>query len=255
MARAGARKRTSNAEADLPVQRAAEGELVAAPVADEVIDTVVEELNDLVRRSGVEAALAIGGIVIDRIYNGDLETWRSHGAKESSFRKLSQHCKDVDGGDGRLQLSAATLYRSVAITILCRQLGVSGWKHLGVTHLRAVLGLPLEQQRKLLTAAEEKAMTAEELERRVARLRKTDGARRGRRALPAFVKSIGALGRLMAPAEGAPDPFGDLDQVSALSADQAEALWKTVTGVKLKCEELQKALAAKVPGFGEPSGS
>ena len=36
---------------------------------------------------------------------------------------------------------------------------------------------------------------------------------------------------------------------------EAEALWKTVTGVKLKCEELQAKLAAKVPGFGEGGGN
>ena len=36
---------------------------------------------------------------------------------------------------------------------------------------------------------------------------------------------------------------------------EAEALWKTVTGVKLKCEELQAKRAAKVQGFGEPNGS
>lgn len=220
------------ADADTPVQGVAEGELVAAPVADEVIDRVVEELNEQVRSSGLQATLAIGGIVVGKIYNGDVETWRSHDAKETSFRTLAKYCKDVEGGDGRLLLSAASRYRSVAIYVMCQQLGVSDWKHLGVTHLRAVLGLSLEQQRQLLTAAEDKAMSAEELERQVAALRKTDGARRGRPAQPAFVKSISALGRLI---------------------KQAEALWKTVTGVKLKCEELQKALVAKVPGFGEPA--
>lgn len=253
MAVAVTRKQSSLSGSDQPGQGAAEGEVVAGPVADEVIDAVVDELNELVRRSGIDAALAIGGIVIGKVYNGDIEAWRSHGAKETSFRRLARHCKDVEGGDGRLQMSAASLYRSVAITVMVQQLGVSSWKHLGVSHLRAVLGLPLETQRKLLAAAEGKAMTAEELERRVARQRKTEGGRRGRRALPAFVKSIGALGRLLEQAEGEEDPFGDLDQVDELSAAQAEALLRTVTEVKLKCEELQTRLAAKVSGSGAPA--
>ena len=150
-------------------------------------------------------------------------------------------------------MSASTLYPPVAIYGLCQELGVSTWKHLSVSHLRAVLGLPLDQQRKLLTLAEAKAMTTDELERRVAGLRKPDGSKRGRPALPAFVKSIGALGRLVARADGDPDPFGDLEQVDALSPEEAEALWKTVTGVQQKCEELAAKLAQRVSGFGDPA--
>ena len=67
-------------------------------------------------------------------------------------------------------MSASTLYRSVDIYVLCQELGVSTWNHLGVTHLRAVLGPSLDQQRTLLTLAEAKALTTEEFERRVARL-------------------------------------------------------------------------------------
>lgn len=242
------------AEAQQPLQVAVDGDLTPAPLHDAVIDAVVTALNEHVRSAGLQAALTIGGIVIDQMYGGDVEAWRSHGEKDASFRKLSMRCRDVEGGDGKLQMSASSLYRSVAIFALCQQLGVSGWKHLGVSHLRAVLGLPLDRQRKLLNTAEARAMTAEELEKKVAKLRKTDGAKRGRPALPAFVKSIGALGRLVAPAAGEPDPFGDLEQVDALSAEQAEALWKTVAGVKRKCEELQAKLAPKVAGGEAPDG-
>ena len=51
-------------------------------------------------------------------------------------------------GERRWQaaVSASTLYRSVDIYVLCQELGVSTWKHLGVSQLRAVLGPPLDQQ-------------------------------------------------------------------------------------------------------------
>ena len=57
--------------------------------------------------------------------------------------------------------------------------GVSTWKHLSVSHLRAVLGLVLDQQRKLLTLIEVKALMTEDLEGRVGGLRKPDGSRAG----------------------------------------------------------------------------
>lgn len=39
------------------------------------------------------------------------------------------------------------------------------------------------------------------------------------------------------------------DQLDKITEKDAKALWKLVTGVKLKCEELQQKLQVKVPGF------
>ena len=67
-----------------------------------------------------------------------------------------------------------------------------------------------------------------------------------------FRDSTHALARVVDDEDG--DPFEDIqDKLDSISTDEAEALWKSVTGVKLKCEELQKKLAAKMPGFSSPA--
>jgi hypothetical protein len=39
-------------------------------------------------------------------------------------------------------------------------------------------------------------------------------------------------------------------KIDEIDQDEAESLYKTVTGMKLQCEALQKELERKVPGFG-----
>jgi hypothetical protein len=113
--------------------------------------------------------------------------------------------------------------------------------------VRAVLALPAPEQEKLLKRAEDKGWTVQKLEAEAARVRdKSKRSSGGRPPLPRFVKSIRALRKY---AEAGDELFGDLEAVEELEAEEAEALWKTVTGLKLKCEELQKKLEGKVPGF------
>ena len=88
------------------------------------------------------------------------------------------------------------------------------WKHLGVSHVRAVLGLPIKEQERFLETAEEGAWTVGRIEQEVASSRKEleTGVRRGRRPLPAFVKSIHSM-RRFAEDDGL---LGDLDEVRCL---------------------------------------
>ncbi|MFZ5480498.1 MAG: hypothetical protein ACOZNI_27295, partial [Myxococcota bacterium] len=118
-------------------------------------------------------------------------------------------------------------------------------KHLTLTHLRAVLGLPEKDQERLLAAAEEKAWTTRQLEDKAAKVRKSEADGRGRKPDPGFVKGIRRLGKLLDEKDAW---FGDLEKVEELEPDQAKALWDHVTGMKLQCEALQKALEGRVPG-------
>lgn len=216
--------------------------MLPAAITDSVIDEVVAELNGLSRSATLELTLGIGRIVVARFYGGDLGVLRERAEKDASLRKLASRAES-----GELHMSASGLYRAIAIYELTSRLGVSTWKHLGVSHLRAVLGLPPAQQQKLLGTAEDEAWTVEEIERAAKKAhKKAGGEKRGRKPLPAFVKGIGRIAKLL---EDGDDSFGELDQVDALDAKEATRLYQAVTGMKLKCEELQVKLAARVPGM------
>ena len=173
---------------DVPVATAELELLPAQGVADRVIVQVAQDIRRLQRDATIGLAIHIGELIISKLYGGDFSTWRSHGSKDVSFRKLTELLQD--------DLSASVLYRSVAIYELADRMGVSTWKHLGVSHVRAVLGLPIKEQERILETAEEEAWTVERIEQEVASSRKEleTGVRRGRRPLPAFVKSIHSCG-------------------------------------------------------------
>ena len=115
-------------------------------------------------------------------------------------------------------------------------------------HHRALLPLKDEKTReRLAKKAAEKPLTGKALKSEVdkALAKQRQGEKRGRPKLPAFEKTLNQFGRAL-DADGA---FDDLDAIDDLEPERAKELYQTVTGLKLKCEELQKALQTKVPGF------
>lgn len=233
------RSRSATAPAATSEGNAAPPEVLPAALPDEVIASTVSEVNELARQATLELSVQLGKLVVERFYANDLGAWRARGTSDASFRKLSAHPD--------LVVSPSGLYRAVAVYELCERLvNVSGLKHLAVGHFRAVLGLADKHQEKLLTTASEKGWKVEKVEDEAAKIRKKEGDGRGRRPDPGFVKGIRRMDKLLAEDGGW---FDDLEKVEDLEADEAEALWKTVTGMKLKCEELQKKLASRVPGF------
>lgn len=226
--------------ATAPVSGGSTLEVLPPSVSEEVIDAVVSELNGLARVHGLELTLAIGRVVVEHVYKGDMKLFRARHEKDASLRKLAER---ADAGS--LHVSAAGLYRAIAIFELTERLGVSSWKHLGVSHLRAVLGLSFPKQQKLLATAEDQAWTCDELEAAAKAARtKAGGTPRGRRPSLPFVKSIGRMEKLLIAPEEA---FAGLDRVDTLAETEATRLYQAVTGMKIKCEELQAALARRIP--------
>ncbi len=155
------------------------------------MDTVVRELNEALRGSTMDLHLRMGQLIIDRLYGGDLSAWRAQGPKEVSFETLAART----GHD--LLVSASSLYRAVALFELTERLAISKWKSLGVSHLRAVLGLADRDQRPLLAAAEKEKWTVERLEAEVSKLRSAAHRRRGRPPLPAFIKTVHRIAKAL----------------------------------------------------------
>jgi hypothetical protein len=197
------------------------------------------DLRSLARDASVDLAIRIGRLVIDRLYAGDLSTWRSRGAKAHSLRALARRAD--------LPISTSALYRSIALFELASRMGgVDEWSELGVSHLRLVLGLPSDEQRRLLDQACAGNWTVAELEREttVARGRCAEqgqsSKRGGRPRLPRFVKS---LNRLRKYAEASEELFGDLDAAATMSAQELAELRATLELVRSRCDQLQQALA------------
>lgn len=226
----------------LPIAAESSPELLPPPVADDVLQEVVQTLNGIHRDSSFDFARRVGSLILEKFYGGDMTAWRDRGQKDSSFRKLA----DLEKA-GTLKVSASAIYRCVALVELEKRIGVSTWEHLTVSHVRAVFGLPENDQRDLLAKAEQESWTVTEMEKAVAKTREDRNDGRGRPALPAFVKTVHRLQKFLAAGE---DAFGDIEQVENLDAEEAQRLYQAVTGMKLKCEELQKALGVKVPGIG-----
>lgn len=197
------------------------------------------EMRSLTRDASVDLAIRLGRLVIERLYAGDLSTWRSRGAKAHSLRALARRPD--------LPISTSALYRSIALYELASRLGgVSSWSELGVSHLRLVLGLPSEEQRRLLDQACASNWTVAELERetsaaRARCLEQGRGRKRGGRPrLPRFVKS---LHRLRKCTESSDDLFGDLDAVATMAPDELAELRATLELVRERFDQLERALA------------
>jgi hypothetical protein len=209
------------------------------PGADGLLDTVVLEINEAFRAGTMDIHIAIGRLIITRLYGGDLRVWRAHGAKETSFAKLAVR----SGND--LLVSATSLYRAVALFELTERLGISAWKYLGVSHLRAVLSLPDFEQRRLLATAEKDRWTVKRIEGEASTLRQTQERRRGRHPLPPFVKTIHRVAKaLFHPSKA----LAGLHQIDKLTDAEISSLHKLVLQTKEQFDALDRRLAGRLRG-------
>src|SRR6266513_2543056 len=77
-----------------PVNGTKEALTTDEPSSDDVIEAVVQGLNRLCRQATFEFTLAVGEMVIDKVYGGDLNLWRSRDpTKIISLRKLARHAR------------------------------------------------------------------------------------------------------------------------------------------------------------------
>jgi len=215
-----------------------------APISPEVLDEVVATLSNLTRSSHLELALKVGEIVVTRLYGGDLQALRHRGRKEASFRKLAAH--------RRLPFSPSTLWRDVAIYELVQRMpGLAKTKHLGVAHLRAVVGLPQSVQERLLKAAETERWSKGRLEDRAAKHRRREEGKAGRRPLPVALRQLRQLDRLTrngkegaGTAGSATDGSVALD-LGELDEERVQEIEKRLRRIRSWCEAVEKVVARR----------
>ncbi|MFO0570964.1 MAG: hypothetical protein U0263_35345 [Polyangiaceae bacterium] len=178
-------------------------------LSDDVIERTVAEIRHVARVGTLELALNIGEIVFRRIFNSDVELVRLNGPKHVSFSQL------VERDD--LGISKANLWRSVAIYELSLRLPqLRESKHLGISHVRAVLGLPARTQERLLSRAERERLDVSALETEASSTRKGHGGR------PRKLEVVRALDALYRVTKMPVDVFSDRRAVGKITAGEIE---------------------------------
>jgi hypothetical protein len=155
-----------------------------------VIQSTVVELNRLCKASTLQFALAVGALVIKRLYCGDLRRFRSRDRKQDlSLRRVATHSD--------LAMSPSMLYGCVAIYELCERMGIQSWKHVSTSHLRLVLPLQPVEQERLLRTAEADRWPVRRLEEEVAAVRRVSppATSRGGRRRDSLLSAIHVLQR------------------------------------------------------------
>jgi hypothetical protein len=204
------------------------GESIPSTIEEEdAVDAIVGELRTLARAATLELAVRVGRVVVERFYGGRVEVWRQRGRRCPSFRKLAEHPD--------LPMSATALYRSVCIFEVFERLGgIATWKHVGASHVRAVLPLPPTDQERLLLDAEASGWSVRRLDEEAARLRAVRSERRGRPRQPRVVKALRELERCMSALD-------DLE-VTPVPEPLAPELRRRLDALRRCCDALERAL-------------
>jgi hypothetical protein len=204
-------------------------------MVEERVRKAIHQLSILTRGATLEFALRVGKIVVDTLYDGDLTAWRSRAKKDFALRALAS--------SPELPMSASALYRALAIYELsCRQMLAAGWKHLGVSHLRTVLGLPSETQNRLLARAEAEQWTVTKLEREVLGLRAPQRSSGGRKPIPTCIKSIRRIFDLTLP-----EALAGLDHLHELESTDLDELVDKLSQARERLHRIERILSSGAP--------
>ncbi|MBK7583771.1 MAG: hypothetical protein IPI67_26705 [Myxococcales bacterium] len=200
-------------------------------MGEDPVELAFAEIQCVVRAGSLAIALNVGEIVFRHLYRGDVDLLRDNGKKDVSFRRLADH--------GGLQMSRAKLWQSVAIFELSLRLPeIKASKHLGVTHVRAVLGLPARAQERLLARAERECLDAKALETQAASARKGHG---GRPMKPAISRALDGLRRV---ANMPLETFADPRALKKLSQEELECAVATLHELDERLKVLRGTLRA-----------
>ncbi|GEM_PF-1288575 len=212
-----------------------EGTAIIGLADDPEVAEFLRSLHEICHHAALEFAIRVGRLVVDTFYGGSWERWRKRGKSDPSLRRLAR-CQD-------LPLSMAQLYRCVAVSEVSHRLpGFSTWRNIGASHVRAVIGLAEQQQRRLLVEANQGHWTVHRLELEVRALRSAAASRRGRPPLSERSRQVSSIKRWL---EDCPESFEAVEW-RYLDASMRKALCERVLIVRTRCRKLEAML-----GFGD----
>jgi hypothetical protein len=157
--------------------------MMVCPRTEPDVKDVVDELRRVYSRTGLEFVIRVGKIVMDRIFAGDLNLWRSRGRRDATFRRLELHPD--------LPFRASTLSKAVGVYVMSRRrTDLADLTNLEASHFQELVALTDDLQDRLLAQANEQAWTVRTLRAEVHRLTPGGITSRGRPRLPGFVRAL-----------------------------------------------------------------
>lgn len=177
------------------------------------LDRIAEQIRPLAQGSSLSQVLQLGELIFREVYESRPALLHK-GARQASLRRLAAH-PDVP-------CQVTTLWRAVSVYEMSLRLPqVFDLKDIGVSHLRAVIGLPGHVQEHLLITAAQERWPKRRLEREATLHRQ--GKRRGRQPLPKLLRWARELERLVERSKSlGPEDF-TLRSAAALEARNALA--------------------------------
>jgi hypothetical protein len=143
----------------------------AAQTSDAELDEVVNSLEELRNERTLDMALAVGELLVNRVYGG-VDELSQFGSRHTVYRRFLRR--------PGLTLSPTTLWRSMRVYELCHRMPwLKTAPRIKLSHIYAVLGVQHSAQSTLLARAHQEGWTTEQLAERAAHQKPTEG-RRGR---------------------------------------------------------------------------
>ena len=142
-----------------------------------LLDEAVEHINSIYVGKGLELAVAVGELVLERFFDGDPAAFADRGRKHVSFRALAKR--------DDLRMSFSHVWKSVAVVVQMRALPEGARDALSFSH--QVLLLPVKDEKKkasLARRALEQGWRSGSSKPRFGRPGRRNGASPGRAALP-----------------------------------------------------------------------
>jgi hypothetical protein len=157
----------------------------------QLLDSVVDELRSIERRSGIDRTLAIGELILMRFFAGNPAAWRDRRRnKNNSIRRLA--------GRADCPFCKSALNEAVAVYVAVAELPrVRTFGHISASHVASVLKLGTDRRSVILERAEQEQWSVRELRQRVVAERREHGERRGRPSMDVEGRSIARLRRLV----------------------------------------------------------
>ncbi len=204
------------------------------------VESLIARLCEVPRQSSVEHAYRIGELITQELFGGDLEQLRARSGRDPVFRRLSAH--------PNLPVSHAGLWRAIGIYELFQRLPELRHRtQLGVTQLRAVLGLPKNVQVQLLQTAERERWTGQRIEAEAAACRASIDTR-SRSNMTLFSRALKRLDQAALDLSLATDA----DVCQSISPEAARSARERIRAARAELDAFEAALERREPSAAEP---
>lgn len=212
-----------------------------------LVEAAVQEVNRLYVQKGLETARVVGEYLLTTFFGGDADAFEAREGAHASFRALADH-ED-------LRVSHSFLWYAVRLLPQLRMLPEPVAQALPLSHHRLLLHVKDDKtKQKLAERAVQKGLGKRELEDEIRKLRskEREGAARGRKPLPTFVRAFNRLQKVTQDLDG-----GAIDESAVMNygvaeakqyLDQVEATLAQLGVVRSQLASRVAALQAHAPG-------